>query len=173
MLASRANYVAVGCELKWDYGVTPSRLRYSGFPGKSGFGHRNSIRKGSAKATCNSKAKMSALSKVGMSVFYLLVVRFGGYGSDECGADEQARADDVLARLDGRGLTTLAAADLRRVILRQTHRLLKRYRAGGAPANRRRGRPSNFGKPSALPWCRLQPFTAFCDMRASHLDIGY
>jgi len=75
MLASRANYVAVGCELKWDYGVTPSRLRYSGFPGKSGFGHRNSIRKGSAKATCNSKAKMSAQSKVGMSVFYLLVVR--------------------------------------------------------------------------------------------------
>jgi hypothetical protein len=42
---------------------------------------------------CNSKAKMSALSKVGMSVFYLLVVRFGGYGSDECGADEQVRAE--------------------------------------------------------------------------------
>ena len=52
---------------------------------------------------------------------------------------------DVLARLDGRRLTTLAAADLMRVTLRQTHRLLKRYRAGGAPAiaNRRRGRPSN------------------------------
>jgi transposase len=52
---------------------------------------------------------------------------------------------DVLARLDGRRLTTLAAADLMRVSLRQTHRLLKRYRAGGAPAiaNRRRGRPSN------------------------------
>jgi hypothetical protein len=33
------------------------------------------------------KAKMSALSKVGMSVFSLLVVRFGGYGSDGCGAD--------------------------------------------------------------------------------------
>jgi hypothetical protein len=46
---------------------------------------------------------------------------------------------DVLARLDGRRLTTLAAADLMRVTLRQTHRLLKRYRAGGAPAiaNRR------------------------------------
>jgi hypothetical protein len=40
---------------------------------------------------------------------------------------------DVLARLDGRRLTTLAAADLMRVTLRQTHRLLKRYRAGGAP----------------------------------------
>jgi transposase len=52
---------------------------------------------------------------------------------------------DVLARLDGGRLTTLAAADLMRVSLRQTHRLLKRYRAGGAPAiaNRRRGRPSN------------------------------
>src|SRR5258708_33305592 len=52
---------------------------------------------------------------------------------------------DVLARLDGRRLTTLAAADLMRVTLRQTHRLLKRYRDGGAPAiaNRRRGRPSN------------------------------
>jgi transposase len=52
---------------------------------------------------------------------------------------------DVLARLDGRRLTTLAAADLMGVTLRQTHRLLKRYRAGGASAiaNRRRGRPSN------------------------------
>jgi transposase len=52
---------------------------------------------------------------------------------------------DVLARLDGGQLTTSAAADLMRVTLRQTHRLLKRYRAGGPPAiaNRRRGRPSN------------------------------
>src|SRR3984957_3442831 len=52
---------------------------------------------------------------------------------------------DVLARLDGRRLTTLAAADLMRVTVRQTHRLLKRYRDGGAPAiaDRRRGRPSN------------------------------
>src|SRR5258706_3252603 len=52
---------------------------------------------------------------------------------------------DVLARLDGRRLTTSAAADLMRVSLRQTHRLLKRYRDGGAPAiaNLRRGRPSN------------------------------
>src|ERR1700692_1884918 len=52
---------------------------------------------------------------------------------------------DVLARLDGRRLTASAAADLMRVTLRQPHRLLKRYRDGGAPAiaNRRRGRPSN------------------------------
>jgi hypothetical protein len=42
---------------------------------------------------CRRKAKMSALSKVGMSVFSLLVVRFGGCGSDGCGADEQARAE--------------------------------------------------------------------------------
>jgi transposase len=52
---------------------------------------------------------------------------------------------DVLARLDGGRLTTAAAADLMRLTPRQTHRLLKRYRNGGAAsiANRRRGRPSN------------------------------
>src|SRR5712671_1957020 len=52
---------------------------------------------------------------------------------------------DVLARLDGGRLTTAAAADLMRLTQRQTHRLLKRYRDGGASAiaNRRRGRPSN------------------------------
>jgi transposase len=52
---------------------------------------------------------------------------------------------DVLARLDGGRLTTAAAAALMRLTLRQTHRLLKRYRNGGAVAiaNRRRGRPSN------------------------------
>jgi len=52
---------------------------------------------------------------------------------------------DVLARLDGGRPTTSAAADLMRLTTRQTHRLLKRYRDGGAPAiaNRRRGRPSN------------------------------
>jgi transposase-like protein len=50
-----------------------------------------------------------------------------------------------LARLDGGRLTTAAAADLMRVTQRQTHRLLKRYRDGGAAAiaNRGRGRPSN------------------------------
>lgn len=52
---------------------------------------------------------------------------------------------DVLARLDGGRLTSVAAAELMRVTTRQTHRLLKRYRDGGASAiaNRRRGRPSN------------------------------
>jgi transposase len=51
---------------------------------------------------------------------------------------------DVLARLDG-GRLTPAAADLTGLTQRQTHRLLKRYRDGGAAAiaNRRRGRPSN------------------------------
>src|ERR1700736_6169551 len=38
-----------------------------------------------ANPSCRRKAKMSALSKVGMSVFSLLVVRFGGCGSDGCG----------------------------------------------------------------------------------------
>src|ERR1700720_1501563 len=82
---------------------------------------------------------MSALSKVGMSVFYLLVARFGGCASDGCGADELNRID-ILARLDGGRLTTAAAADLMRITLRQTHRSLKRYRDGGPIANRRRGR---------------------------------
>src|ERR1700751_381054 len=52
---------------------------------------------------------------------------------------------DVLARLDGGRLTTSAAADLMRLTRRPTHRLLKRYRDGGALAiaNPRRGRPSN------------------------------
>jgi hypothetical protein len=52
---------------------------------------------------------------------------------------------EVLARLDGRRLTASAAADLMGVTQRQTHRLLKRYRDGGAAAiaNRRRGRASN------------------------------
>src|SRR5712671_7076103 len=52
---------------------------------------------------------------------------------------------DILARLDGGRLTPAAAADLMRLTQRQTHRLLKRYRDGGAAAiaNRRRGRPSN------------------------------
>jgi hypothetical protein len=53
---------------------------------------------------------------------------------------------DVLARLDGGRPTSAAAADLMRLTCaRQTYRLLKRYRNGGAAgiANRRRGRPSN------------------------------
>ena len=41
---------------------------------------------------------------------------------------------DVLARLDGGRLTPAAAADLMRLTQRQTHRLLKRYRDGGAAA---------------------------------------
>ena len=38
---------------------------------------------------------MSALSKVGMSVSVLLVVRFGGRGFDWCGADEQRELNRV------------------------------------------------------------------------------
>jgi transposase len=59
---------------------------------------------------------------------------------------------DVLARLDGGRLTTSAAADLMGLTRRQTHRLLKRYRDGGAPAiaNRRRGRPSNNRLPDVV-----------------------
>jgi hypothetical protein len=59
---------------------------------------------------------------------------------------------DVLARLDGRRLTASAAADLMRLTTRQTHRLLKRYRDGGAPAiaNRRHGQPSNNRLPEGV-----------------------
>ncbi|WP_439368021.1 ISNCY family transposase [Bradyrhizobium sp. DASA03120] len=59
---------------------------------------------------------------------------------------------EVLARLDGGKLTPLAAADLMRLTLRQTYRLLKRYRHDGAPsiANQRRGQPSNNRLPDAV-----------------------
>ena len=59
---------------------------------------------------------------------------------------------EVLARLDSDRLTIPAAADLMKVTLRQTYRLLSRYRAGGAPAiaNRRRGRPSNNRLPDTV-----------------------
>src|SRR3984885_7318190 len=52
---------------------------------------------------------------------------------------------DVLARLDSDRLTVRAAAELMTITLRQTYRLLRRYRDGGASAiaNQRRGRPSN------------------------------
>src|SRR5712675_1893024 len=42
---------------------------------------------------------MSALSKVGMSVFYLLVVRFGGCGSDGCLRSPPAVLDMGKTRL--------------------------------------------------------------------------
>jgi transposase len=59
---------------------------------------------------------------------------------------------EVLVRLDGGRLTTSAAADLMQLTTRQTHRLLKRYRDGGAAAisNRRRGQPSNNRLPDAM-----------------------
>ena len=59
---------------------------------------------------------------------------------------------DVLARLDGDRLTARAAAELMTVTLRQTYRLLGRYRAGGALAiaNQRRGRPSNNRLPDVV-----------------------
>src|SRR5277367_6750476 len=52
---------------------------------------------------------------------------------------------DVLARLDSDRLTARAAAELMTITPRQTYRLLRRYRDGGASAiaNQRRGRPSN------------------------------
>src|SRR6202171_3214488 len=52
---------------------------------------------------------------------------------------------DVLARLDSNRLMVRAAAELMTVTLRQTYRLLRRYRDGGASAiaNQRRRRPSN------------------------------
>src|ERR1700687_3720090 len=59
---------------------------------------------------------------------------------------------DVLARLDSERLTAQAAAGLMMITLRQTYRLLRRYRDGGASAiaNQRRGRPSNNRLPDVV-----------------------
>ena len=59
---------------------------------------------------------------------------------------------DVLARLDNDRLTARAAAELMAITPRQTHRLLRRYRDGGASAvaNQRRGRPSNNRLPDVV-----------------------
>src|SRR5438445_4086210 len=64
---------------------------------------------------------------------------------------------DVLARLDSGKLTSRAAAELMTITLRQTYRLLRRYRDGGASAiaNQRRGRPSNNRLPDVVRIMRL------------------
>jgi hypothetical protein len=74
---------------------------------------------GSAKPLCRRKAKMSALSKVGMSVFDLFT-GFGGWGSDGCGADEQARAENQAdAPPAGAAAAAIPASTQRRPRLRQ------------------------------------------------------
>ena len=62
---------------------------------------------------------------------------------------------DVLVRLDSDKLTAQAAAELMTITLRQTYRLLRRYRDGGASAiaNQRRGRPSNNRLPDVVRSC--------------------
>jgi hypothetical protein len=62
---------------------------------------------------------------------------------------------DVLARLDNGRLTARAAAELMAITPRQTYRLLRRYRDGGASAvaNQRRGRPSNNRLPDMVRSC--------------------
>src|SRR5713226_6633039 len=59
---------------------------------------------------------------------------------------------DVLARLDSDRLTARAAAELMTITPRQTYRLLRRYRDGGASAvaNQRRVRPSNNRLPDVV-----------------------
>src|ERR1700693_1777775 len=59
---------------------------------------------------------------------------------------------DVLARLDSDRLTPRAAAELMAITPRQTYRLLRRYRDGGASAvaNQRRGRLSNNRLPDVV-----------------------
>src|SRR5207249_4528947 len=59
---------------------------------------------------------------------------------------------DVLARLDSDRLTARDAAELMAITPRQTYRLLRRYRDGGASAiaNQRRGRPSNNRLPDVV-----------------------
>src|ERR1700728_3782095 len=58
----------------------------------------------------------------------------------------------VFARLDSDRLTARAAAELMAITPRQTYRLLRRYRDGGASAiaNQRRGRPSNNRLPDVV-----------------------
>jgi transposase len=65
---------------------------------------------------------------------------------------------DVLARLDSDRLTAQAAAELMMITPRQTYRLLRRYRDGGASAiaNQRRGRPSNNRLPDRPAAARLE-----------------
>jgi len=69
---------------------------------------------------------------------------------------------EVLARLDGGKLTPLTAADLMRLTLRQTYRLLKRYRQDHAPSitNQRRGQPSNNRLPDARATMRSRWFVS-------------
>ena len=59
---------------------------------------------------------------------------------------------DVLARLDSDRITVRVAAELMAITPRQTYRLLRRYRDGGASAvaNQRRGRPSNNRLPDVV-----------------------
>ena len=59
---------------------------------------------------------------------------------------------EVLRDLDQQRLTTVTAAELLGLERRQVFRLLKAYRAEGAPGliSKRRGRPSNRLKPEAL-----------------------
>src|SRR3982074_24390 len=59
---------------------------------------------------------------------------------------------EVLARLDSDSLPAQAAAELMKITPRQTYRLLRRYRDGGASAvsNQRRGRPSNNRLPDVV-----------------------
>jgi hypothetical protein len=59
---------------------------------------------------------------------------------------------DVLARLDSDRLTARAAAELMAMTPRQTYRLLRKYRDGGASAiaNQRRGCPSNNRLPDVV-----------------------
>src|SRR3954454_17207715 len=59
---------------------------------------------------------------------------------------------EVLARLDSDRLTAQAAAELMKMTPRQTYRLLRRYRDGGASAvaHQRRGRPSNNRLPDVV-----------------------
>src|SRR5258706_5383599 len=82
----------------------------------------------SANGRCRRKAKMSALSKVGMSVLSLLVVRVGGCGSDGVLMSKRELSRiDVPARLDGGRLTILASRRVSRFVN------LRSFQIEGAP----------------------------------------
>src|SRR5258705_2346159 len=75
---------------------------------------------------------------------------------------------DVLARLDSDRLTARAAAELMTITPRQTYRLLRRYRDGGASAiaNQPPRRPSNNPLPDVVRGHSIalgaEAFSDFC-----------
>src|SRR5271163_1557580 len=102
------------------------------------------------RAGCRRPIKMSLLCQLQMT----LPGRFSGMSrvTVQLMSDGELRRLEVLRDLDQRRLTTAAAAQLLGLERRQVFRLLGAYRAEGAAGliSKRRGRPSNRGKPEEV-----------------------